>query len=106
MITNNGVTFWHYDEVEENYIRTKITQAWAICTEKSESDGASGGQRRKAPCTIRIPTSCNLKSKIDIGDYVRLGVHDTEPDRCSDMKVVSLRDNRYGLSPHWRIECE
>ncbi len=103
MTTNTAITVWHYNDDSEVYERKTFKEAWACNSRKKLEE--SKGRTSKNICKIRIPTMNDIE--LQLGDYVRLGIHnDEQPERGKDMAVCELADNRRGSMPHWRVLCE
>ena len=103
MTCNGDITVYHYNEETETYKKSYFPRVFKGHTEKLISE--KGGVSSSDIARVRIPT------KLDIGieknDYVYFGSSDAQtPDKEKCLKVMAIRDNRFGANPHWRIDLE
>lgn len=105
MMTNSGVTLWHFDKKSGGFTRIFFEKAYIFGVRKiSENRLKQRGFYNEDCCSIRIPTEEDLD--IRTGDYVCGGkCGDEVPDRKSAFKILEISDNRRGTSPHWRLSC-
>ena len=106
MTCNNSVTVYKYNDDEEVYTRN-IYRAYVFETRRNTDAGnvSSSGRSESSRVIIRIPTSENLNivpgNRIVIGDCT-----DEKPPKDKYYRVTVCGDRRYGINPHWRLECE
>ncbi len=105
MKSNCSVTLWHLDGAGKRWHRKVLKNAFSSYREKLSKSGIKQvGFYSSDFCTIRIPGSERLV--VSVGDYVRIGEYrELEPERTLAMKVIEVRDNRCGSSPHWKLLC-
>lgn len=103
MICNGDMTVWHFDEDAEIYSRQYFPNVF-----KSFSKSIVSGKAeisRSDHARVRIPTASDIG--IYEHDLVRFGCFtDEHPDKTACLKVMTVRDNRFGANPHWRIDLE
>ncbi len=103
MTCNGDITVYHYDEETETYIRSYFPEVFKGYTEKLTSE--KGGVSSSDIARVRIPTEQDVL--IEKNDYVYFGSSDApSPDKDKCLKVMAIRDNRFGVNPHWRLDLE
>lgn len=103
MTCNGDITVYHYDEENETYRKSYFPEVFKGHTEKliSEKGGIASGNIAR----VRIPTDEDIL--IEKNDYVYFGKSDAQtPDKEKCLRVMAIRDNRFGANPHWRIDFE
>ena len=101
MITNGGITVYHYNDEKEMYEIAFYPRASIYKGKRVTVRGT--GFVDDSFLRIRVPTTEDIAIKTD--DYVYIGKTDAPLDRNACMKVLGFGDNRRGFLPHWRIEC-
>lgn len=127
MTTNSAITIFNKDNTNDGYVRVLYPQAWVHLRQAISSE--RGGVVHDGETVIRIPLSsdnlraCGTKSNasgatdrcatdensakvlaVNLGDYVYLGESiDARPPKDKCLKVVGMRRNFCGASPHIKL---
>ncbi len=104
MLTNNYITVFHYDDIEEKYVIIYKGRAHVFL--RQQNAPSNNGFVYKHNIIIRIPT--NNYIKFNLGDYVNVGGDVQECIREECFKIIGYTDNRAGTPEmrHWRLDCE
>ena len=107
MITNNSITLYHKIKGRtERYERYNYSQVWTY--------GGHGASLNKGlvdmnDLVVRIPYDKNIVdiNNINIGDVIVIGTLETDITAESDLKdyykIMSIKNNTYGGTPHIHI---
>ncbi len=103
MTTNGDITVFHYDELSETYTKTYFPEVFRGHTEQIVSE--KGGFAKSDIARVRIPTKDDVQ--VFENDYVFFGKAEGRvPDKEKCLRVMAVRDNRFGANPHWRIDLK
>lgn len=102
MFSNGCVSLYHYNEKNEEWVRSFFPCAGIYRKFGSESSKCSFASDNY--CVIRIPYYAD--SDIAIGDYICLeNSRAAVPDKTLCLKVTAFCRNKFGSSPHLKIIC-
>lgn len=127
MTTNSAITIFNKDNTNDGYVRVFCPQAWVHQRQALSSE--RGGVSHDGETVIRIPLSSDdLRAygtesyasgatdisatdengaavlAVSLGDYIYLGeTTEARPPKDKCLKVVGMRRNLCGASPHIKL---